>query len=63
MTSMLDKEYNDSVLIESLVEDIREFTDGMEASEGKGGGIQHKKSARQHKAQSFIEGRPEGTLS
>mgnify|MGYP003483758955 CR=1 FL=1 len=34
---MLDKEYNDSVLIESLVEDIREFTDGMEASEGKGG--------------------------
>lgn len=59
---MLDKEYNDSVLIESLVEDIREFTDGMEASEGKGG-IQHKKSARQHKAQSFIEGRPEGTLS
>ena len=38
MTSMLDKEYNDSVLIESLVEDIREFTDGMEASEGKGGG-------------------------
>ena len=33
---MLDKEYNDSVLIESLVEDIREFTDGMEASEGKG---------------------------
>ena len=33
---MLDKEYNDSVLIESLVEDIREFTDWMEVSEGKG---------------------------
>ena len=33
---MLDREYNDSVLLESLVEDIREFTDGMEASEGKG---------------------------
>ena len=37
MTSMLDREYNDSVLLESLVEDIREFTDGMEVSEGKGG--------------------------
>ena len=33
---MLDREYNDSVLLESLVEDIREFTDGMEVSEGKG---------------------------
>lgn len=33
---MLDKDYNDSVLLESLVEDIREFTDGMEVSEGKG---------------------------
>ena len=33
---MLDREYNDSALLESLVEDIREFTDGMEASEGKG---------------------------
>ena len=32
---MLDREYNDSVLLESLVEDIREFTDGMEASEGE----------------------------
>ena len=37
MTSMLDREYNDSVLLESLVEDIREFTDWMEVSEGKGG--------------------------
>ena len=35
MTSMLDREYNDSVLLESLVEDIREFTDEMEASEGE----------------------------
>ena len=33
---MLDREYNDSVLLESLVEDIREFTDWMEVSEGKG---------------------------
>ena len=33
---MHDREYNDSALLESLVEDIREFTDGMEASEGKG---------------------------
>ena len=32
---MLDREYNDSVLLESLVEDIREFTDEMEASEGE----------------------------
>ena len=32
---MLDREYNDSVLLVSLVEDIREFTDGMEASEGE----------------------------
>ena len=37
MTSMLDKEYNDSVLLESLVEDIREFTDGMEATDGEWG--------------------------
>ena len=35
MTTMLDREYNDSVLLVSLVEDIREFTDGMEASEGE----------------------------
>ena len=33
---MLEIEYDDSALLESLVEDIREFTDGMEASEGKG---------------------------
>ena len=33
---MHDREYNDSALLESLVEDIREFTDGMESSEGKG---------------------------
>ena len=32
---MLEREYDDSALLESLVEDIREFTDGMEASEGK----------------------------
>ena len=37
MTSMLEREYDDSALLESLVEDIREFTDGREASEGKGG--------------------------
>ena len=36
MTSMLEIEYDDSALLESLVEDIREFADGMEASEGKG---------------------------
>ena len=34
---MLDREYNDSVLLESLVEDIREFTGGMEASDGEWG--------------------------
>ena len=34
---MLEKEYNDSVLLESLVEDIREFTGEMEASDGKWG--------------------------
>ena len=33
---MLEIEYDDSALLESLVEDIREFTDGMEVSEGKG---------------------------
>ena len=33
---MHDREYNDSALLESLVEDIREFTDVMEVSEGKG---------------------------
>ena len=32
---MLEREYDDSALLESLVEDIREFTDGMEASEGE----------------------------
>ena len=32
---MLEIEYDDSALLESLVEDIREFTDGMEASEGE----------------------------
>ena len=32
----MGKEINDSGLLVSLVEDIREFTDGMEASEGKG---------------------------
>ena len=37
MTSMLEIEYDDSALLESLVEDIREFADGMEVSEGKGG--------------------------
>ena len=37
MTSMLEIEYDDSALLESLVEDIREFTDWMEVSEGKGG--------------------------
>ena len=36
MTSMLEIEYDDSALLESLVEDIREFTDWMEVSEGKG---------------------------
>ena len=34
---MLDREYNDSVLLVSLVEDIREFTGGMEASDGEWG--------------------------
>ena len=37
MTTMLDREYNDSVLLVSLVEDIREFTGGMEASDGEWG--------------------------
>ena len=32
----MGNEINDSGLLESLVEDIREFTDGMEASDGKG---------------------------
>ena len=36
MTSMLERKYDDSALLESLVEDIREFTDWMEVSEGKG---------------------------
>ena len=34
MTSMLEIEYDDSALLESLVEDIREFADGMEATTG-----------------------------
>ena len=34
---MLEIEYDDSALLESLVEDIREVADGMEESEGKGG--------------------------
>ena len=33
----MGNEINDSGLLESLVEDIREFTDGMEASEGEWG--------------------------
>ena len=37
MTSMLDREYNDSVLLESLVEDIREVADGMVATDGEWG--------------------------
>ena len=37
MTSMLDRESNDSVLLESLVEDIREFADGMVATDGEWG--------------------------
>ena len=43
MTSMLEIEYDDSALLESLVEDIREFTDWMEVSEGKGGGYSLRK--------------------
>ena len=34
---MLEIEYDDSALLESLVEDIREFTDGMEATDGEWG--------------------------
>ena len=37
MTSMLEIEYDDSALLESLVEDIREFADGMEATDGEWG--------------------------
>ena len=37
MTSMLEIEYDDSALLESLVEDIREFTDGMVATDGEWG--------------------------
>ena len=33
----MGKEINDSGLLESLVEDIREFTEGMEASDGEWG--------------------------
>ena len=32
---MLEIEYDDSALLESLVEDIREFADGMEATDGE----------------------------
>ena len=34
---MLEIEYDDSALLESLVEDIREFADGMEATDGEWG--------------------------
>ena len=34
---MLEIEYDDSALLESLVEDIREFADGMEAPDGEWG--------------------------
>ena len=37
MTSMLEIEYDDSALLESLVEDIREFADGMVATDGEWG--------------------------
>ena len=34
---MLEREYDDSALLESLVEDIREFADGMVATDGEWG--------------------------
>ena len=37
MTSMLEREYDDSALLESLVEDIREFADAMVATDGEWG--------------------------
>ena len=36
---MLEIEYDDSALLESLVEDIREFADAMEATDGEWGYI------------------------
>ena len=63
MTSMLEIEYDDSALLESLVEDIREFTDWMEVSEGKGGDTASEKDGSHPRAQTGLGCRPEGTLS